>query len=84
MNFSIIKYQLEKLVGELTDFLTVEDIKNVHELINHGECGVALELICSQLFEYEVAISSEMLQRIKEIGIDMSLPEETWNILETK
>lgn len=82
MDFSEIKVDLEKLAEKLAGLLSVNDIKNFRELIEHAEYGVALELICTQLCEYEITVSNEVLNLVKKIGLAMSLPEETWTCLE--
>ena len=59
---------------------TYDDVKN---LIDHGEWGVALENMCVQLFEYDLAVSSTELSEIKTLTERMGLPPTTWSFLQT-
>lgn len=45
-----------------------QDFENIRELIEHREGGVALELLCAQLYEYEVIIDSVELAAIRDFS----------------
>lgn len=51
-----------------------ETVKNVGELVEHNEAGLALEILCSQIFEYEIQLSVEGSARLKEAACLMGMP----------
>jgi hypothetical protein len=61
--------------------LTSDDVQNIWELIDVGEPGVAFELLCSQLYEYDAAVSPRTLDSLREIGTSMRLKPRQWEIL---
>ncbi|HET6293165.1 MAG TPA: MafI family immunity protein [Kribbella sp.] len=61
--------------------LTPDDVENIWELIDVGEPGVAFELLCSQLYEYDAAVSPRMLDSLREMGTSMQLKPRQWEIL---
>lgn len=71
-----VKNKMKKLVRALDRVLTIEDINNVDEFINYQEYGIALELICVQLYEYDKAIDPHTKNLILELILDMNLNEK--------
>ena len=51
-----------------------ETVKNVLELIEHNEQGLALDVLCSQIFEYGLNISSANKAKLKEAADLMNTP----------
>lgn len=47
---------------------------NVLELIEHNEPGVALNILCAQIFEYGIEISADNRFRLKNAASLMGLP----------
>ena len=50
----------------------------MRELCRAGEAGVALENFTTQLDEYEVFISPNMLEKIEQLGYAMGLDPMYW------
>ncbi len=48
--------------------------ENVRELIGSGEPGIALEVLCAQLFEYSIVVSGESKLSLKKAANLMSIP----------
>lgn len=46
----------------------------VGELVDHNETGVALETLCSQVFEYGVELSGEQKARLKKVAFLLGIP----------
>lgn len=59
-------------------FLKADDVVNAGELLAHNEFGVALELICTQLQEYEVAVPTDLEEAIQQEAEVMGLDRELW------
>lgn len=62
---------LDQLRGAMPD----TDRENAMELIEHGELGVALELLCVQLIEHEVPLQSNQLRSLREVANLLSMNE---------
>jgi hypothetical protein len=56
------------LLNSLSGRLPESDIKNVDELVAHNESGVALEILCAQLFEYDIPLSKSELRAISSLS----------------
>ncbi len=50
-------------------------------LTEAGEPGIALENLCTQLFEYDVTITVSIQERLAMLGRAMGLEESQWNKL---
>ena len=48
--------------------------ENVRELIVAGESGIALEVLCAQLFEYSIIVSNKNKIRLKNAANLMRIP----------
>jgi|GEM_PF-3486776 len=40
-------------------------IENVRNLVEHQEAGLALEVLCSEIFEYEIELSEKSRDKLK-------------------
>lgn len=67
----IIRAALEELSGCFSD----DTEANVRELLSSGEPGVALEVLCSQLVELDIAVSVAVKEQLalgaRVMGIDI-------------
>ena len=77
---------LEKKTRELFDMtksnLSQVDIDEITDYITHGECGVAYDHICVQLYEYNIPISKKTYTLIDEIGKYLEYKESEWVYLQ--
>jgi rRNA-processing protein FCF1 len=48
------------------------------ELVAAGEPGVALENYCAQLFEYDVAVPTEVVAELEGLGRAMGINKKCW------
>nr|WP_198980103.1 MafI family immunity protein [Herbaspirillum sp. ASV7] len=46
----------------------------INELVEHDEVGIALETLCSQIFEYDIELSVEQNTVLKDIALLLSIP----------
>jgi hypothetical protein len=67
--------RLRLLLPTLAGRLGSQDARSVEELIDHNECGVALENMCAQLHEFDAALSTTELDELRLIasllGVDV-------------
>ena len=82
MAIADIQQKLLDVLGELHGSLGDNDYAEAMEATKIGEPGVALEVICQQLFEYETRIQKRIYVRLEAIGQTMNMPDSTWKILE--
>lgn len=63
------------------DRLPPSDVDNVWELVEAGEPGVAFEILCTQLYEYDVAVKDTTLASLAELGTYFKFDPRLWEIL---
>lgn len=71
-----MKEKMKNLLSLFYKNLPEEDCKNVMDLINYDEYGIALELICTQLYERKISITNDAKKIIIDLIIDMKLDPE--------
>ncbi|MBN69943.1 MAG: hypothetical protein CME32_11785 [Gimesia sp.] len=69
------------ILEEIGDSLPSENVIDTKELLEHNEWGEALDLLCTQLYEYDVEISSSTYEKIEWLGEKMEMEPKVWTIL---
>ena len=59
---------LRALLPTLAGKLSAQDSRTVEELIDHNECVIAFENMCTQLHEFDAQLSSTELKEIRSIA----------------
>ena len=77
-----MKTKLNKLLEQVSYGLIDTDIQNINELLDYGEFGTALELICGQLYEHNSHVTDIVLKDIIELAESMKMKASTWDFLE--
>ena len=77
-----IASEISGVISDISDLLPAEDIHNALEFVKYGEWGEALDLVCTQLYEYEVEISEELHSKILKIYRNMNENIDRWKCLE--
>ena len=67
MNFDDIDDRIRAALAEATR-LPGRDIDHITELITVGEQGMALEDLCTQLYEYDIAVRPATVRNLAEAG----------------
>lgn len=64
-------------LGEISTSFVDNTEANVRELLSSGEAGVALELLCTQLVEFDICISERLKEQLvlAEKAMEMSIEE---------
>lgn len=75
----VIEKKFDMLLEILTGVLSEEDFYNAKELVYYGEYGVAIELICTQLYEYDKCIHIKEKNLIIDLIGDMELSIDLLN-----
>lgn len=62
------------VLNEIKSSLPDKTVQNITELIDHNEPGVALEVLCAQIFEYGLELSYVNKSNLKEAARLMHIP----------
>lgn len=54
------------------------DVNNIRDLFINREWWIGMEVLCTQLDEYEVAISAALFSKIEVMAREMDMPPTTW------
>ncbi|MFV0348873.1 MAG: MafI family immunity protein [Halodesulfovibrio sp.] len=68
---------IRTVLGQVGDEFPDNTVLIVDDLIAHSEVGVALEILCSQIFEYNIELSDGHRARLKDAAclLKMSLSQ---------
>lgn len=81
MSTEEVIHVLRAIVVALEGRLPAADVENAWGLIDAGEPGVALENLCTQLYEYDVTVPRPVLAQITAAGEAMGLAPDLWTDL---
>jgi hypothetical protein len=56
-------------------------IESAADDISHGEAGIGLENLCSNLYEFDVPLHVSEYEGIQAAGEVMQMPADTWTVL---
>jgi hypothetical protein len=62
--------------------LPENDIDNVEQLLQVGEWQVALEILCTQVYEYELTLPGDVLPLITDLCRELSADDKYWICLQ--
>lgn len=60
-----LRLVIAEVLDEVASSFPDDTAKNVQELLSHGEPGVALEILCTQLAEYEIEMAPDDKSRLR-------------------
>lgn len=69
------------MVDELSSKLSQYELDEIKDYVEAHECGVAFEFFCTQLGEAEVTCSPELIERLREIGLELKVEPRYWEDL---
>ncbi len=73
-------HRFHLVLDQIVD-LDQDEIERVEELVQVGEFAVALENLCSQLYEYDVRISDELVAAIAVLANTVGVEDRYWTVL---
>lgn len=79
-----IDSQLLEIVHDVESILPSKDVNLVRELVVHHEGGIALEILCDQLYEYELKIPKMTHAKIQTVSRIMGVEESYYRDLEVE
>ena len=79
---SKISKRIKQVLDKVCEHLPPENVKDAKELLAHNEWGESLLLICTQLYEYDIIVSSSILEEMKKLVSEMKLECKELNLIE--
>ena len=76
-------YRFHVILDQIVD-LDQGEIERVEELVQVGEFAVALENLCTQLYEYDVAVGADTVAAIAAVGASVGVEDRYWAMLRRK
>jgi hypothetical protein len=70
------------LVMDAASDLPLRDVDQIEGLIEVGERAVAFENLCTQLYEYDIRLSSDLRDTVISIGAQLEVAPRYWERLE--
>ncbi|QQB36364.1 MafI family immunity protein [Achromobacter deleyi] len=68
-----LEKRMQAVLDEISEYLAPDTEGNVRELLVHGEAGIALELLCTQLVEFDIAIPMKIKEQLAVFAEDMGM-----------
>jgi hypothetical protein len=81
MDWTDVEKRMGDIVYDLEGVLRPEEIAETRELVRAGECGIALENLCTQVSEHGISISRRSALAVAELGNLMGLDPGNWEDL---
>ncbi|WP_394554584.1 MafI family immunity protein [Agromyces sp. MMS24-JH15] len=78
MNQDLIEQAIRDALDGVRDILGTADVENAEVFLDHAEPAIALELICDQLYEYDLSIPRHSFERLKWAGERMNVDPDRW------
>jgi hypothetical protein len=77
----VIEAALREAAGLVAPSLSTEQYDDVVDLLDHGEPGIALDLLCSHLYEDDIAVDDAVRWQIANAGKVMGMNPLLWERL---
>jgi hypothetical protein len=76
-------HRFHRILDEIAG-LDQREIERIEDLVQVGEFTVALENLCTQLYEYDVAVSDRTAIAIAAVGRTIGVEDRYWKMLRTE
>ena len=63
-----VEARLARVLESATGLLPQTELRQMCELVSAGEPGVALENLCTQLYEHDVSVSPELASEVEAVA----------------
>ncbi len=80
--YALLLNKFSEVIFLVGDTLPKEDLDSTNTFVYVGEYVLALEALCSVLYEDKIHVSSKVYELLKEIGKMMALKKEEWEPIE--
>lgn len=76
-----MRQKIINLLNKVKDKLPEQDVKNITMYIEHGESGIAFEVLASQLYDHDVTITKDFYDEAIALAIEMKVESLYWSNL---
>ncbi|HVX56708.1 MAG TPA: MafI family immunity protein [Candidatus Saccharimonadales bacterium] len=83
MNADLIEQKILKAIDTFAGLLPAEQLEDMRGLVIAGEPGIALENLCTQIYEYDVVVQPDVYTTIAEAGAAMGSDSKYWERIAT-
>lgn len=73
MLFGELERRIGALAGQFRGQLSRRDQQNVEDELRHGEYGLALDLLCTQLYEWDIQVDREAVVEMRILADAMQI-----------
>lgn len=80
-NAANIEERIIRVADALAESLPASDIDMAKSLALVNECGVALENLTTQIYEYDIEVAPGLYDEIEQLGSALGLDEDNWTVL---
>lgn len=70
------------LIMDAANDLPLRDVEQIEGLIQVGERAVAFENLCTQMYEYDIRLPSDLQDTLLSIGEQLGVVPRYWELLE--
>lgn len=81
---TIIKLTLKLIEAAEILGLREEDLNTARELCDHGEYGLCLDTIVTQLYEFDLEIDQEFYDLVQNMAKGMQISEEEYSFMRSR
>lgn len=71
------------ILEAIREILTPGQLETAEELVRAGEPGIALEIVCENLYEDDLAIAAGTLELMAKVSREMGIDPKYWEMLRT-
>jgi hypothetical protein len=64
-SIEFIELELQRIISDASDYIPAYQKDNMISMVRSGESCVALENLCTQLFEYDIKVDGETLSLLR-------------------
>lgn len=83
-DYEVIIGKVNEILSLLDGILPHNQIESLQVDVNAGEWALALEILCSNLYEYDIPIPARVYELINEAGKMMRMDESKWQMLQSQ
>lgn len=80
-DYKFVVSKLNEALALVSDRLSDTQIKFIRSYIYSGEWNLALETLCDIISEYELPLNPKVYQLFQEVGSNLDLDQETWEMV---
>ncbi len=81
-HFKTINKTILQLTTAMEDKLPGQDIEKITEMLENNEFGLALDILCTQIYEYDIKVDEQFYEDVKKVAEMMNIAKDSWEFIE--